>query len=236
MQQVYLESQDLLEQIAVNLRSKKPFSLVRIGDGENLVLSQDTVWPMSKLLEERWAVKANNGQKGLSLPNLTLRNAVATSIRKASVVGILPAGDDSIKAPDYLKRPLTDQVFAYYGLKPPLLCHAGVNRELALMPEFWTLLTGRRILIITREAKKLKARLEQDPYSLNVVEALSFNGWKQYKSTLEWIKAHPNSFDVALISCGVNAVVLAVRIAELTGKVALDFGKATNIILRGRPN
>jgi hypothetical protein len=34
----------------------------------------------------------------------------------------------------------------------------------------------------------------------------------------------------------VNAVVLAERTAALAGKVAIDFGKANNIILKGRAN
>lgn len=236
MQPIYLETGDLLRHIEEAVKNRKPFSLVRIGDGENLVMSQHEVWPISKVLQERWAIKANRGEKGVTLPNLPLRNAVVSSVRKASVVGILPAGDDTINAPDYLKRPLTDQVFAHYKLQPAKVCHAGVNRELARMKEFWSLLSGRRILVITREAQKIKERLREEPYKQNIVHALSFNQWQDYRNTLKWVVDHKNSFDLALISCGVNAVVLAERTAALTGKVALDFGKANNIILKGRPN
>ncbi|WP_059052916.1 GT-D fold domain-containing glycosyltransferase [Paenibacillus senegalimassiliensis] len=236
MQQVFLESRDLLKRMSQALWKKEPFSLVRVGDGENLVLSQDTVWPVSKVLEERWAIKASKGQKGLYLPNIPLRDAVAASIRNASVVGILPYNDDMIKAPDYLKRPLTDQVFRHFDLSPPLICHAGVNRELAEMREFWRLLKQRRILIVTREAEQLHQRLEQPPYSLHIVKALPFDHWGQYRQTIDWITSHAASFDIALFSCGVNAVVLAERTMALTGKIALDFGKAANIVLKGRAN
>ncbi|WP_178019467.1 GT-D fold domain-containing glycosyltransferase [uncultured Paenibacillus sp.] len=236
MQQIYLETQDLLKRIEDAAENRKPFSLVRIGDGENLVMAQHHVWPLSKVLQERWAMKANRGEKGLTLPNLPLRNAVVSSVKRATVVGILPAGDASINAPDYLKRPLTDQIFSYYHIEPAMICHAGVNRELARMEEFWSLLSGRRIIVITREAQKIKERLEKEPYMQNIVHALTFSQWQDYRHTLKWMTTHKNSFDVALISCGVNAVVLAERIAALTGKVALDFGKANNIILKGRPN
>jgi hypothetical protein len=236
MQQIYLDTKDLLKTIEDALKNQKAFSLVRIGDGENLVMSQHHVWPVSKVLQERWAIKANRGEKGLTLPNLHLRNAVISSVKKATVVGILPPRDNTIKAPDYLKRPLTDEVFSYYKIEPPLICHAGVNRELAKMEEFWSLLSGRRILIITREAAKLKERLEQEPYNQKIVHALPFDQWSEYRNTMKWVIAHKNSFDVALISCGVSAVVLAEQIAAKSGKVALDFGKANNIILKGRPN
>ncbi|MNW17041.1 hypothetical protein D3C71_2160890 [compost metagenome] len=55
-------------------------------------------------------------------------------------------------------------------------------------------------------------------------------------TTLEWFRQNRETFDLALFSCGVNAVVLAQKTAELTGKAALDFGKAGNIILKGTPN
>lgn len=236
MQQIYLEAQDLLKRIRDAIEKQKPFSLVRIGDGENLVMSQHHVWPMSKVLQERWAIKANRGEKGLTLPNLPLRNAVISSVKKATVVGILPAGDNTINAPDYLKRPLTDKVFSYYKIQPPVICHAGVNRELAKMEEFWSLLSGLRIMVITREAAKIKERLKKEPYNQKIVYALPFDQWPEYRNTIKWITAHKDSFDVALISCGVSAVVLAQQIASITGKVALDFGKASNIILNGRPN
>lgn len=73
---------------------------------------------MEKVLQERWAVKANLGQKGLFLPNTELRDAVAEAVSKASITGILPYDDESIKAPSYMKRELTDQVFAHYALSP----------------------------------------------------------------------------------------------------------------------
>ncbi|WP_068785575.1 GT-D fold domain-containing glycosyltransferase [Paenibacillus phocaensis] len=236
MQQIYLETRDLLRHIEDAVKDRKPFSLVRIGDGENLVMSQHEVWPISKVLQERWAIKANRGEKGVTLPNLPLRNALVSSVRRASVVGILPAGDDTINAPSYLKRPLTDQIFAHYKLRPARVCHAGVNRELARMTEFWSVLSGRRILVITREAQLIKEMLEKEPYKQKVVHALPFSQWQDYRSTIKWIASHKDSFDVAFISCGVNAVVLAEQIAALTGKVALDMGKANNIILKGRPN
>ncbi|GIP48823.1 hypothetical protein D3C76_149710 [compost metagenome] len=236
MPQIYLETRDLLKRIEEAVVNRKPFSLVRIGDGENLVMAQQNVWSLSKVLQERWAIKANRGEKGIHLPNLPLRNAVVSSVRKATVVGILPADDNTINAPDYLKRPLTDQILSYYRIEPAVICHAGVNRELARMEEFWSLLSGRRVLILTREAHKIKERLEKKPYKQNIVHALAFNQWQEYRSTLKWITAHKDSFDVALISCGVSAVVLSEQIAALTGKVALDFGKANNIILKGRPN
>ncbi|WP_145320278.1 GT-D fold domain-containing glycosyltransferase [Paenibacillus xylanexedens] len=236
MNSIYLEMDGVLDQLEAALLEERPLSLVRVGDGENIVMSQETVWTTEQVLQERWAIKANLGQKGLRLPNMQLRDEVAASLQRASIVGVLPRGDNTIKAPDYLKRPLTDMLFAHYGISPPLTCHACVNRELAQNPRFWQMLAGRRVLLVTRETEALRATLEREPYQLNIVTALPFDSYDQMQDTLEWIQTNQHTFDVALFSCGVNAVVLAERTAALAGKVAIDFGKANNIILKGRAN
>ncbi|WP_405171989.1 GT-D fold domain-containing glycosyltransferase [Paenibacillus sp. FSL H8-0280] len=236
MNSIYLEMEGVLDQLEAALLEHRPLSLVRVGDGENIVMSQETVWPTEQVLQERWAKKANLGQKGLRLPNPKLRDEVAASLQRADIVGILPRGDSTINAPDYLKRPLTDMVFAHFGISPPMTCHACVNRELAQNPRFWQMLAGKRVLLVTREIEALRVMLEREPYNLNIVTALPFDSYDQMDETLHWIQNNQHSFDVALFSCGVNAVILAERTAALAGKVAIDFGKANNIILKGRAN
>lgn len=231
-----LDFDQVLDRLAAALNHKLPFSLVRVGDGENLVMAQDSVWPLEKVLEERWAVKANRGQKGLTLPNLMLRDAVAAAATKADVVGILPHGDSIINAPDYLKRPLTDQVFNHFSISPKATCHACINRDMVYSQRFWTLLTGRRIVLVTREAEVLRAALSSPPYNLTIVDALPFGHYDQMEETLKWMRQHKEAFDLVLYTCGVNAVVLAQQTAEQTGRVALDFGKAASIILKGAAN
>ncbi|WP_342415264.1 GT-D fold domain-containing glycosyltransferase [Paenibacillus sp. FSL R10-2782] len=232
----YLEIDEVLNHLKLALDQQQPFSFIRIGDGENLILSQDTVWPMGKVLQERWAIKANLGQKGLFLPNTELRDEVAEAVRKADIAGILPYDDVSIKAPSYMKRELTDQVFTHYGLSPALTCHACLNRYLAETPAFWDMLKHRRILLVTRTAAEVKPVLEAEPYQLHISHTLAFHQYEQMDETLQWITEHKDDFDIGLFSCGVNAVVLAQKTAELTGKVGIDFGKAINIVMFGKAN
>lgn len=232
----YLELDEVLTRIEHALSTHQALSLVRIGDGENLVLAQDTVWPVDQVLQERWAIKANLGQKGLFLPNLKLRDEVAYSLQRADIVGILPYNDISINAPSYLKRELTDQVFSHFGISPLLTCHACLNRQLVSTPMFWNMLKNQRLLIVTREDLQVKSVLESPPYTLHISHTIPFGQYEQMSETLRWIVDHKSEFDVALFTCGVNAVVLAERTATLTGKVAFDFGKASNILIKGRAN
>ncbi|WP_174818558.1 GT-D fold domain-containing glycosyltransferase [Paenibacillus kobensis] len=221
----YLNLTEVLLTIEKALRERSPLSLVRVGDGENIVLAQRSVWKMRRVLRERWAIKANKGEKGVTLPNIKLRNDLVRAIRRASIVGILPAGDDQIKAPAYLKRPLTNKVFAHFKLKPAVTCHACVNRMMPRTPLFWEILQRQRVLIVTRYPEPLKAVLESDPYYLHVTHTVAFSHYDQMDSAMKEIAAIDDEFDIALLSCGVNAVVLAPRIAAATGKVAIDFGK-----------
>lgn len=236
MDRSQLTQAQVLQRIAHALKTRSPLSLVRVGDGENLVLAQQTVWPIETVLKEPWAVKANEGKKGLRLPNLPLRDAVAESIRKADIVGILPFGDRTIHAPDYLKRPLTERVFRHHRIVPKAVCHACVNRMLATDPMFWKTLGGRRIAIVTQHATAVKRIIENRFRSLSVTLTYPFADYAQMEPAIRMLTAGRDKYDIALISCGVNAVVLAQRIAEQSGKVALDFGKAIHIIAKGRPN
>ncbi|RAV00525.1 GT-D fold domain-containing glycosyltransferase [Paenibacillus sp. YN15] len=236
MESIPLNMMQVLDRLNLALEQRLPFSLVRIGDGENLVLAQDSVWPMEAVLKERWAIKANRGQKGLHLPNLPLRDAVRDAAAKADVVGILPHEDTTILAPAYLKRQLTDQLFQHYGLRPKAVCDARINREMLFSQTFWSVVTPRRIVLATRDPEPLRQALTAPPYLLNIVHTLPFGDYSQMDATLEWLRQNSDTFDLALFSCGVNAVVLAQKTAELTGRAALDFGKAANIILKGTPN
>ncbi|MEX1031072.1 MAG: GT-D fold domain-containing glycosyltransferase [Paenibacillaceae bacterium] len=229
----YVLLPSVVKRIKYALQHKRAFSLVRIGDGENIVLAQQTVWPLRKVLKLPWAIRSNRGHKGIALPNLRIQNQIVRSIRKATIVGILPYNDQMIQAPPYLKRKLTDQVFKYYKLQPKLTCHACVNRIMVRKLSFFRMLKGKRILIINRHPNHIKSVLEQRPYRLHITAVIPFSNYTQINRTIRKVVTLQNSFDIALISCGVSAVILAPKIASLTGKVAIDFGKAPRFVRKG---
>ncbi|MDQ8735763.1 GT-D fold domain-containing glycosyltransferase [Paenibacillus sp. LHD-38] len=227
-----LKWKQVLRSIKNALDNHQPFSMVRIGDGENIVMAQKSVWSIKTVLRELWAKKANRGKKGVRLPNLKLRNEMVRSIKKANIVGILIPGDKRTVAHPRVKRPLTNKIFRYYKLKPRYTCDAVVNRFLAGRKEFWDVLRGRRVLIITREAERLKKILQKDPYGMDIAGTIIFSDYTQMNRTLTQVEAMKYQFDIALISCGVNSVVLAPAIARLTGKVAIDFGKGHLVVFK----
>ena len=152
------------------------------------MLAQDSVMSMNDVLNERWAINANNNRKGVTLPNITLRDSMVKAIKQANVVGILPYHDTDIKAPDHLKRDLTDQILSYYDINPKFICHACINRQLVKEPPFWTILKGRRILLIYQSIHELKQILQSEPLKLNVTVAIAFSHYRQMDDTLKLIK------------------------------------------------
>lgn len=213
-------------------QQEKPFSLVRVGDGENLILAQDTMIPIEEVLQNGWAKAANRGEKGVTLPNLELRDQMVEAIKKADVVGIPFWQNDPIIAKQASKRPLTETVFKYYNIQPKQLCHTFVNRVFSQRKDFWSLLQGKRIIIISGWADEVRPILMKEPYGLNIVYSISFTNYNQMQDTIGEILERKDEFDIALLSCGVNAVVLAPQIAQLTGKIALDFGKSLMFIVK----
>ncbi|WP_219837242.1 GT-D fold domain-containing glycosyltransferase [Paenibacillus sp. R14(2021)] len=221
-----LSTTQVLRQLDNALKRKRPLSLVRIGDGENIVLAQKSVWSFRKVMREPWAAMAKKGRKGIPFPNLEIRDEIVRSIRNATIVGILPKNDRMIRAPRYLKRNLTNQTFRYFNLKPKRTCHACINRIAVRKPKFRKMLRGKRILVINRNPFHIKSLLKKKPYRLRVTATIPFSNYSQINSTLRRVRKLKRKFDIALISCGVNAVILAPKIAAATGKVAVDFGKA----------
>lgn len=228
----FLKVDQVMAIIREAIEQKKHFSLLRVGDGENLILAQDSVMTIPEVLNRGWAKAANEGKKGVTLPNLNLRDEMVEALKKADLIGIPFWENDPIMADQIVKRPLTEAVFKHFNIMPTKICHTFVNRVLTQKKEFWSLLKGRRILLIGSWAGQVKPILEMAPYGLNIATTYEFTKYDHMKQTLAKIIEIKDQFDIALVSCGVNAVVLAQKIAELTGKVALDFGKSLMFIVR----
>lgn len=230
---IRLRSSEVLERIKYALRNKEPFSLVRVGDGENIVLAQNTVMTLQQVLMTKWGTLANRSRslKGLTLPNLKMRDLMVDAIRKASVVGVLDYDDDVILADPGFKRSLTDKVFGYFDLQPRYTCNALFCRYVVKDPGFWEMLRDYKVAIVTRDPDELAELLKVKPYRQQIAGKVSFSHYDQLESVMEELKENSDYFDVALIACGVNAVVLAQRVADELGKVGIDIGKGLTRML-----
>ncbi|HHZ20046.1 MAG TPA: hypothetical protein GX391_06010 [Firmicutes bacterium] len=227
---------EVLKRIKHALVAKRPFSLVRIGDGENIVMGQYTLLPEDKFMNTYW-VRQNFGRmaKGVTLPNTKLRDQLVWGVRNADIVGICKKYGDEVRAPEEFKRPLTDKIFDHYRLKPAQLCHVFVNRKMVSHGLFWEILHKHRVLLISKWAHEFRQLVLREYSQLRpkIVGAIDFHDFHQIPLVLK--EAGKYNFDLALVSAGVNAVVLAPRLAKRTGKVVIDFGKVMMFFLTSDP-
>lgn len=219
--QPLLHPDELYMEVHAALQEKRPFSLVRLGDGELLAMSHDKVLSTNLVLQEGPFLEYS----GIRLPDHEYRDQLAESIRHATVVGVPMA-----RIPNY--QGLLLPVFRAYGLRMSQmrLTSSTVNYMLALQGYLLRLLQDKHILIVGNIAEELAAALRQRGLSVSgVVQPVQ--GMQDIPRVMQEIAQH--HFDVALVAAGVPAVILSERIASQYGKVALDIGHLANKIASG---
>jgi hypothetical protein len=229
-----LSEEEVLRRIKRALIGNLPFSLVRIGDGENIVLSQYRLMNEHEFMNTYWAKHGREQRsKGVILPNTRLRDQMVKAIRRANIVGICKNNGDEMLAPAKYKRILTNRIFDHYHIRPKDLCYVFVNRRMVSYKQFWEILHDYRVLLISKWSVSFKELLDKNyaAYRPKIVGCIDFNEYKEIPSVLKKIGQY--QFDLALVSTGVNAVVMAPMIAEIYGKVAIDFGKTMMFFLKG---
>lgn len=203
------------------LDTGSPLSVVRIGDGEVLTLSQGTVLSVEQVREQGPFL----GYAGIDVPDFEARDQLKEAIRRATIVGIpklrirnfQPLAMSAFQANgiDFDVLTLTDSLINYY------LYHSGhMSRIVA----------GRRVLIAGKLAEPLADYMRQN--GVNVTAVVSpVDGMKDVPRVMAEIASR--DFDLALVAAGIAAVPIAQRVATELGKVALDFGHLANAMVKG---
>ncbi|QGQ94917.1 nucleotide sugar dehydrogenase [Paenibacillus psychroresistens] len=224
----------VIDEIGKALEEKKPLSVVRVGDGENICLTQYNVWPIRKTLSTRWAILSRKTSwKGVRLPNLKLRDQLITAIKKADIVGVPYYNDKEILAEDQYLRPLTDTVFKKLNIQPKKLCYTFVNRHMVEHEEFWEMLKGKKAVVISRWANEFKKLVDKkyNDFNIKIVKLIQIYRFEEIPKVLDKMKSV--DCDIVLISAGVNAVILAQKLADEQGRIAIDFGKSAVFMVKG---
>lgn len=209
------------ERIQEALDNKQPLSIIRLGDGELLTLAHDLVLSNEDVKAQGPFLR----YAGVEIPNIAARNALAQSVRLAHIVGI-----PKLRVPNYL--PLVFPVFEAHGIDYRLLqlTFSTINYMLHTAGMLSPLLRGRRVIVIGNQARQLSQILIAE--GLDVVEPVEqVHGVNDIARVLDEVSTR--DFDIALVSAGLAAVMIAEKIATLYGKVALDFGHLANGLVEG---
>jgi hypothetical protein len=101
-----------------------------------------------------------------------------------------------------------------------------VNRHLVEEKAFWKMLRGRRVAIISKWASHFASlvRTEYADFNIKIAAEIPVADYAKINDAIREMK-HVTC-DIVLISAGVNAVIIAEKLARQQGRVAIDFGKS----------
>ncbi|MBW4841065.1 MAG: hypothetical protein KZY74_16870 [Paenibacillaceae bacterium] len=204
------------------LREGRPLSVVRLGDGELITLAHGTVISIGEAL--RWG--AFLPYAGVHLPDPAAREALATAVRSADIIGVPES-----RHPSY--QGLLFPVLHHYGIdyRTLRLTTSTVNYEMNTAGYLTRLLQGRRVLLIGNQAEALAGFLGQR--GVNVVGWLApVRGVADATEIAMRVREFPD-FDLALVAAGVAAVMICVQLSREWGKVALDLGHLADKLIQG---
>ncbi|HHV79156.1 MAG TPA: hypothetical protein GXX40_06050 [Firmicutes bacterium] len=200
----------------------KGFSMVRIGDGENAVLAQGILLSIEEIRQVPW--RSSPAYCGIALPDFQARDELAEAVSRADLVGVLFQRECEAWAP------MTEKLFDAWQIRPKRLCYAFVNRTLPSHPAFARLLLNRDVLLVGNAMPRLAPLLERE-LSCHVVDVIGISRFTEIPRILE--RAEDADFQIALISAGANAVILAEKLARFKNAVAIDFGHAADWLING---
>lgn len=203
------------------LNEKKPLSLIRLGDGELLTMSQEVLKSTEQVLQEGPFLN----YAGVQIPNLEVRDQLVEAVRGATVVGI-----PLLRLPNF--QPLAFSVFRAYGLDYHHLnlTHSTINYSIYLEHCLSKIVTGRRVLMVGNKAGPMAELFTAN--GIEVAGAVSpVQGIHDIPRVMAEVAAQ--DFDIALVSAGVPAVIIVHKIASELGKVAIDFGHLADSMVKG---
>jgi hypothetical protein len=213
--QDYIGISRIVARIDQAISAQEPYSLVRIGDGENIVLAQEGI------LSQEW-ISTNVGWShsnhycGITLPNLGIRDRMVEAIKEADTVGVF-AGDK-----------LTEQIFNFYEIQPKSICYAFDNVYMPMFKPFVELIIKNPPLLVGNPARRF-ADLLYEKLGVKVPGTVEINNYEEIDRCLkEMTRIH---HQWSLVSAGVNAVIIAATMANKWGKVSIDFGHAPDNVM-----
>ena len=211
----YISNQKIVEIIRTALINNQALSLVRIGDGENIVLAQEHVKSLS-WIQKNVPWKDRVRYCGVTLPNLEARDRCIEAVKNADLVGVF-AGDK-----------LTEKIFSFYQIKPKQIFYAFNNVYLPMYKPFVQLMIDYPPLLVGKPAERFAAHLQQK-LGIEVPWLAGVRSYEEVDRCIEQMAKTPHQW--SLISAGVNSLIIADRMRTVYGKIAIDFGHAPDNVL-----
>lgn len=213
-----LEASQVFHLIDQAITEKKSFSLARFGIGEISYLR----WP-----ENTWMIhqfKRYEKYAGVSSGYGKIKKELVASLKQSDIIGVI-----SPHRLEFFGKQMK-AVFQQLTFNPARCCSAWVFQDYIKQQSIWPWLKAKKMLLIGRRAK--------EAYDVFVKRGINVVGTIEINSDLEIEKVvndvtSIDHWDVALISAGIPATILAPKIAVASNRVAIDFGHSLDLLIDG---
>ncbi|TLS37465.1 GT-D fold domain-containing glycosyltransferase [Pseudalkalibacillus caeni] len=215
----FLETPEVLKLIDKAIEQKKGISLARFGIGEITYLSYET----SPILVENF--QRYEQYAGVTLSKEEVRARLNGALKATSLAGLI----SQKKLPFWAER--TKQVLMGLSFSPEKVCSAWVMHDLVRRENLWSWLEGKKVVLVGRRSLEAVPVFQEN--GIEIIKAMNLEGFHEIDNVKSKMHHMEEEWDVVLISAGIPATVLAPEVAKLTGKVAIDFGHALDMLLDG---
>ncbi|MBC8079270.1 MAG: hypothetical protein H7X86_02920 [Gorillibacterium sp.] len=209
-----LTIEEVLECIDTAVAEGTPYSLARFGHAE---IAELQVIPEFYRGMEYY--RKYNG-----ITRRDLRDELLVAFKSCTTAGLLLTTVDASGAEH------SRQSFLSLELEFYTICSAWVTHHMVRLPYFWDWIRPYRLVLVGRRAAEAAPIFASK--GINVVDTMMLSDYEQLEQVYLQL-CRVGGWDIALIAAGVPATLLAPRLANATGKVAIDFGHALDLIIDG---
>jgi hypothetical protein len=206
----------LVNIVCEKVKSKIPFSLVRIGDGELTIMSQDLALTQD-WLRKNVAWYGSTAYCGVALPDYKTRDRLIESVMNADIVGV------------YCYDEFINRVFSSIQFKPQNYCYAFVNVFMCYYKQFVDLIRENPPLLVGGLAQLFAEYLYKELGVRVPGVYTKISRPQDIEKAIEYMANTPH--DWSLVSAGVNADIIAPIMAKQYGKICIDYGQGMDTLL-----
>ncbi|MFJ7991934.1 GT-D fold domain-containing glycosyltransferase [Peribacillus frigoritolerans] len=124
----------------------------------------------------------------------------------------------------------TRTVLEQLKFMPTKACCAWIMQSLLDEGTLWPWLSNKKVFLVGRRSKEAEIVFKER--GIQITGCIGLNGYDELIRVQNELLSN-QEWEIALISAGIPATILAPRIAKTTQKVAIDFGHALDKILDG---
>ncbi|MED4635558.1 GT-D fold domain-containing glycosyltransferase [Peribacillus frigoritolerans] len=213
-----LDNRKVIKLLDQAIKQNRGFSLARFGIGEISYLS----YPANGLLVQEF--KRYESYAGVSHAPEIIRRELVRSMQDTDIAGLIAPW----RLDPWAKQ--TRTVLEQLKFMPTKACCAWIMQSLLDEGTLWPWLSNKKVFLVGRRSKEAEIVFREQ--GIQITGSIGLNGYDELIRVQNELQSN-QEWEIALISAGIPATILAPRIAKSTQKVAIDFGHALDMILDG---